>query len=54
MTFASFGWLGAQAFGGWLIGVYGFPLFGWLTCGAGLLGAALAVIGMYGRTRQAT
>jgi DHA1 family inner membrane transport protein len=54
MTFASFGWLGAQALGGWLIGTYGFSVFAMLTTSAGLLGALLAGIGMYGRTREAT
>jgi hypothetical protein len=54
MTFASFGWLGAQAAGGWLIGTVGFPVFGVLTAVSGLIGAVLAVIGMYGRTRNAT
>jgi predicted MFS family arabinose efflux permease len=54
MTFASFGWLGAQALGGWLIGTYGFSVFAMLTTTAGLLGALLAGIGMHGRTRAAT
>jgi predicted MFS family arabinose efflux permease len=48
MTFASFGWLGAQAFGGWLIGTLGFPVFGMLTAVAGLIGAILAIAGMRG------
>jgi DHA1 family inner membrane transport protein len=52
MTFASFGWLGAQAFGGWLIGTLGFPVFGMLTAAAGLLGAVLAVVGMRGGPRS--
>jgi DHA1 family inner membrane transport protein len=43
MTFASFGWLGSQAFGGWLIATMGFGVFGALTAVAGLLGAVLAV-----------
>jgi predicted MFS family arabinose efflux permease len=43
MTFASFGWLGAQAFGGWLIGTMGFPIFGVLTALAGAIGAILTV-----------
>lgn len=51
MTFASFGWLGAQALGGWIIGTLGFPMFGMLAATAGLLGAVLAVIGMRGGTR---
>jgi MFS transporter, DHA1 family, inner membrane transport protein len=51
MTFASFGWLGAQALGGWLIGTLGFPVFGMLTAVAGLLGAVLAVAGMRGDAR---
>ena len=46
--------LGAQALGGWLIGTYGFTVFAMLTTSAGLLGALLAGIGMYGRTRDAT
>ena len=52
MTFASVGWLGAQAFGGWLIGTMGFSVFGALTAVAGLLGAVLAVAaGIPGRDR---
>ena len=43
MTFASMGWLGSQAFGGWLIATMGFGIFGVLTAVAGLAGAALAV-----------
>jgi predicted MFS family arabinose efflux permease len=43
MTFASFGWLGSQAFGGWLIGTTGFGVFGALTAVIGVLGAVLAV-----------
>jgi DHA1 family inner membrane transport protein len=54
MTFASFGWLGAQAVGGWLIGTMGFPIFGILTAVAGLLGAVLAVVGIRGRARSTT
>jgi predicted MFS family arabinose efflux permease len=42
-TFASAGWLGAQALNGWLIAVYGFAIFGWLTCIVGLTGALLLV-----------
>jgi DHA1 family inner membrane transport protein len=53
MTFASFGWLGAQALGGWLIGTLGFPVFGMLTATAGVIGAILAVIGMRGGARSA-
>jgi predicted MFS family arabinose efflux permease len=51
MTFASFGWLGAQALGGWIIGTLGFPVFGMLTTAAGLIGAILAVAGMRGSAR---
>jgi predicted MFS family arabinose efflux permease len=54
MTFASFGWLGAQAAGGWIIGVLGFPIFGLLTAVAGLAGAVLALIGIPRRARRAT
>ena len=43
MTFASAGWLGSQAFGGWLIGTMGFGVFGVLTALAGVAGAVLAV-----------
>jgi MFS transporter, DHA1 family, inner membrane transport protein len=43
MTFASIGWLGSQAFGGWLIGTMGFPIFGMLTAVAGVVGALLAI-----------
>jgi len=43
MTFASVGWLGAQAFGGWLIATMGFGIFGVLTAVAGVAGAVLAV-----------
>jgi predicted MFS family arabinose efflux permease len=43
MTFASVGWLGSQAFGGWLIATTGFGVFGMLTAAAGVLGALLAV-----------
>jgi predicted MFS family arabinose efflux permease len=43
MTFASIGWLGSQAFGGWLIGTMGFAVFGGLTAVAGLVGAALTL-----------
>ncbi len=54
MTFASFGWLGSQAFGGWLIATMGFPIFGVLTAVAGLTGAVLAVsAGIPGRARPA-
>lgn len=53
MTFASFGWLGSQAFGGWLIATMGFPVFGALTVAAGLTGAVLAVTaGLPGRARS--
>ena len=44
MTFASVGWLGAQAFGGWVIGTMGFEVFGTMTAAAGLLGAVLTAI----------
>ena len=44
ITFSSFGWLGATAVGGWLIGGYGFEGLGLLTVGTGLVGAALAVV----------
>jgi DHA1 family inner membrane transport protein len=54
MTFASFGWLGSQAFGGWLIATMGFPIFGVLTAVAGVSGAVLAVAaGIPGRARSA-
>ncbi|MFN8632742.1 MAG: MFS transporter [Chloroflexota bacterium] len=52
MTFASFGWLGAQALGGWLIGTMGFPVFGLLTASAGVVGAILTVVA--GIPRRAT
>lgn len=44
MTFASFGWLGSQAFGGWLIATMGFPVFGLLIASCGMVGAVFAVI----------
>jgi DHA1 family inner membrane transport protein len=54
MTFASFGWLGSQAFGGWLIATMGFPIFGVLTAVAGVLGAKLAMAaGIRSRARPA-
>jgi len=43
MTFASFRWLGSQAFGGWLIATMGFPIFGVLTAVAGVVRAILAL-----------
>ena len=43
MTFASIGWLGSQAFGGWLIATMGFGVFGALTAVAGVVGAALTI-----------
>ncbi|MGE3909025.1 MAG: MFS transporter [Chloroflexota bacterium] len=43
MTFASFGWLGSQAFGGWLIATSGFQVFGVLTAICGVVGAVFAV-----------
>jgi DHA1 family inner membrane transport protein len=43
MTFASIGWLGSQAFGGWLITTMGFPVFGLLVAGCGVLGAVFAI-----------
>lgn len=43
MTFASIGWLGSQAVGGWIITTMGFPMFGWLTAACGVVGAILAV-----------
>jgi MFS transporter, DHA1 family, inner membrane transport protein len=53
MTFASIGWLGSQAFGGWLIATMGFGIFGVLTAIAGLAGAALAVsAGIPGRAAR--
>jgi hypothetical protein len=36
------GWLGSQAFGGWLIATMGFGVFGVLTAVAGIAGAVLA------------
>ena len=44
MTFASFGWLGSQALGGWIITTLGFPVFGVLTAVCGVVGAVLAVM----------
>jgi MFS transporter, DHA1 family, inner membrane transport protein len=44
MTFASMGWLGSQAFGGWVIGTMGFPVFGAMTAVAGLVGAILTLV----------
>lgn len=42
VTFASFGWLGASAVGGWVMTLWGFGGFGPLAAGAALAGAALA------------
>jgi predicted MFS family arabinose efflux permease len=54
MTFASMGWLGSQAFGGWLIGTVGFPALGVLTAVVGVVGALLAVAaGLPGRALNA-
>jgi DHA1 family inner membrane transport protein len=53
MTFASIGWLGSQAFGGWLIGTMGFPIFGMLTAATGFCGAVLAMAaGIPGRAGE--
>ena len=43
MTFASIGWLGSQAFGGWLIATTGFGVFGVLTVVFGIVGAVLTI-----------
>jgi len=54
MTFASIGWLGSQAFGGWLITTMGFGVFGVLTAICGVAGAVLAVAaGIPGRAAEA-
>ncbi|MCC7371302.1 MAG: MFS transporter [Chloroflexi bacterium] len=45
MTFASFGWLGSQAVGGWIITTMGFPVFGAITAACGVVGALMAVAG---------
>jgi len=42
-TFASMGWLAAQALSGWIIAVYGFGVFGIVTALFGFGGAALAI-----------
>jgi len=42
ITFASFGWIGATALGGWLIASFGFGGLATLTAATGLIGAALA------------
>jgi hypothetical protein len=48
------GWLGSQAFGGWLIGTVGFPALGVLTAVVGVVGALLAVAaGLPGRALNA-
>ena len=44
MTFASIGWLGSQAVGGWIISTMGFPVFGVLTAVCGVVGAVLAIV----------
>ncbi|MCC6175114.1 MAG: MFS transporter [Chloroflexi bacterium] len=44
ITFSSFGWLGASAIGGWLITSYGFAELGWVTAGASMFGAVLALM----------
>lgn len=43
ITAASFGWLGASALGGWLVGRAGFAGLGWLCALAGVAGALLGV-----------
>jgi MFS transporter, DHA1 family, inner membrane transport protein len=44
MAFASIGWLGSQAVGGWIITTMGFPEFGLLTAMCGIVGAVLAIV----------
>lgn len=53
-SFASFGWLGAQAVCGWLIATQGFGAFGWATAAVGLLGAVLALCAHGGPARVST
>jgi hypothetical protein len=43
ITFSSFGWIGATALGGFIVGQVGFGGLALLTLGFGLVGAALAV-----------
>ncbi len=43
ITFASFGWIGATALGGFVVELTGFSGLALLTFGFGLLGAALAL-----------
>jgi hypothetical protein len=43
ITFASFGWIGATALGGFVVDVTGFAGLAYLTFGFGLLGGALAL-----------
>jgi MFS transporter, DHA1 family, inner membrane transport protein len=54
ITFASFGWLGATALGGWLITGSGFGGLAFLTAATGLLGAALATLGWFFGRRPAS
>jgi predicted MFS family arabinose efflux permease len=43
ITFSSFGWIGATALGGFVVGLFGFAGLAFLTFGFGLLGAGLAL-----------
>jgi predicted MFS family arabinose efflux permease len=45
VTSASFGWLGAATFGGWMLAELGFAGFGPLAAGFGILGGLLALWG---------
>ena len=49
VTSACFGWLGAAAFGGWMLGHGGFASFGPLSAAIALTGAVLALTGRVGR-----
>lgn len=50
VTSASFGWLGAATFGGWMLAEQGFGGFGPLAAAVGVLGGLLACVG--GRRRR--
>lgn len=45
VTSASFGWLGAASFGGWMLAQQGFAGFGPLAAAVGVLGGLLACVG---------
>lgn len=52
VTSASFGWLGAATFGGWMLAQHGFAGFGPLAAAVGVLGGLLACVGRAGERRR--